>query len=202
VETELLIFMQELKSTVGITILMLLVFLLELMTFGTDFLKKPVVTEESTLFDHSRPELAVLNAKERAKAKKLPLSLAEDEENEQTEVTVQGKKAVRKLPKFMLREEPTTAEGVCAENFRTLVKWILTAIEQNSRLTELAKPEFVCVNMPAELNFVLDHANADQDEKSIKFTALEYSPEDECARADLELFGALFGKTLGASNKF
>ncbi len=39
--------------------------------FGLEFLRKPKVTQEDMLFDHSYAELTVLNAREKAKSKKL-----------------------------------------------------------------------------------------------------------------------------------
>ena len=39
--------------------------------FGLEFLRKPKLTQEDMLFDHSYAELTVLNARERAKSKKL-----------------------------------------------------------------------------------------------------------------------------------
>lgn len=53
--------------------------------FGLEFLRKPTVTQEDMLFDHSYAELAVLNARERAKSKKLTVMALEDEIAEVTE---------------------------------------------------------------------------------------------------------------------
>ena len=50
--------------------------------FGLEFLRKPKVTSEDMLFDHSYAELAVLNAKEKAKSKKLTVMAASEENDD------------------------------------------------------------------------------------------------------------------------
>ena len=224
-----------------------------MLPFGLEFLRKPKVTQEDMLFDHSYAELTVLNAREKAKSKKLTImalgeefadtimdnedegeELAEfvdsanteeivsnaetpaDEEIEaedeaETEVVepvrpqlnqkIFTKKSPRKLPKFMLREIPETEEGIAYENFRVFVKWALTLIHGNERLTELGKPEFVCVNLPKELSCVLDMANEEAEENGITFTGLP-NEEDTTILSNLELYGGLFPKQISTIGKF
>lgn len=221
--------------------------------FGLEFLRKPKVTQEDMLFDHSYAELAVLNAREKAKSKKLTvMALGEDfadaivdsedqgdeliqsvdsanaeeiisdeeaptDEKIETEDTetetvetmrpqlnqkIFTKKSPRKLPKFMLREIPETEEGIAYENFRVFVKWALTLIHGNERLTELGKPEFVCVNLPTELVSVLDAANEEAEENGITFTRLPSEGEDVAVLSNLELYGGLFPKQIATTGKF
>jgi hypothetical protein len=215
--------------------------------FGLEFLREPKITQEDMLFDHSYAELTVLNAREKAKSKKLTVmafgeefadaiadteeesdELAElvdydeeiisdgeditDEESEAEDETLENarpslnqkifiKKSPRRLPKFMLREIPETEEGIAYENFRVFVKWALTLIQGNERLTELSKPEFVCVNLPKELMSVLDMANEEAAENGITFTCLP-NEEEAAILSNLELYGGLFPKQITAIGKF
>jgi hypothetical protein len=215
--------------------------------FGLEFLREPKITQEDMLFDHSYAELTVLNAREKAKSKKLTVmafgeefadaiadteeesdELAElvdydeeiisdgeditDEESEAEDETLENarpslnqkifiKKSPRRLPKFMLRDIPETEEGISYENFRVFIKWALTLIQGNERLTELSKPEFVCVNLPKELMSVLDMANEESEENGITFTCLP-NEEEADIRSNLELYGGLFPKQITAIGKF
>ena len=217
--------------------------------FGLEFLRKDKVTQEDMLFDHSYAELSVLNARERAKSKKLtimaldtdtdeadedieledePLEVQADEnavdeesveeeaedteEMEETDNTIPvrpqpslklfTRKSPRKLPKFMQREIPETSEGILYENFRVFVKWALTLIHSNEKLTELGKPAFVCVNIPSDLEGVLEMVNAEAEENGITFTHLPYESTDTVVSANLELFGGLFPKQISSTSKF
>ncbi len=215
--------------------------------FGLEFLRRPRVTQEDMLFDHSYAELAVLNARERAKSKRLTVmalsgetsdSAANIEGEEPTEtaqklitdvdeaqdietVAEEGaetetvetvipqvnqkiftRKSPRKLPKFMQREIPETADGIAYENFRVFVKWALTLLNGNERLTELGKPEFVCVNLPSDLVSVLDMANQESEESGISFIRLTGSDEDAEVLSNLELYGGLFPKQIASTAKF
>ena len=208
--------------------------------FGLEFLRKPKVTQEDMLFDHSYAELAVLNAREKAKSKKLTVMAADDdlaedsgyeqassdeateeegdervdEEHEAAEEDgnaalrspttpkIFTRKAPRKLPKFMLREIPETQKKIAHENFRVFVKWALTLIQCNEKLTELGKPEFVCVNLPNELACVIDMANEEAEENEIIFTHLPCADGETAVSANLELYGGLFPKQISSENKF
>lgn len=216
--------------------------------FGLDFLNKSKVVQEDMLFDHSFAELAVLNAREKAKAKKLTIMAldpesdeadedfdsdtevlalgadeelpAEDEEIEEAEETddeeteaeanentvaepmpslkLFTKKAPRKLPKFMQREIPETDEGILFENFRIFVKWALTLIHENEKFTELGKPEFVCVNLPRNMVYILDKVNEEAEENGIEFTHLPFNVTGRPIRYNLELYGGLAPKQISA----
>ncbi len=230
--------------------------------FGLEFLRKPKVISEDMLFDHSYAELTVLNAREKAKSKKLTImalgeefadaivdsedegeELAEaveagnaekvisdldaladgesdndDEAEAETDVEAEAevvetvrpqlnqkiftRKSPRKLPKFMLREVPETEEGIAYENFRVFVKWALTLIHGNERLTELGKPEFVCVNLPKELMGVIDMVNEEAEENGVTFTCLPNEEEEATILSNLELYGGLFPKQITAVGKF
>lgn len=189
--------------------------------FGLELLRSEEVIQEDVLFDHSSAELAIINAKERARSQELTVMTSEDGENGeqlmtdgvqlrdesdaddelQTGPKVLAKKAPRKLPKFMQRDVPETQEGVAAENFRIFVKWALTLIRENTRLTALGMPAFVSVNLPVDLIGVLDAANEESAENGISFVHFsnkEGSPE----LANLELYGGFFPKMISDAGKF
>jgi hypothetical protein len=210
--------------------------------FGLEFLNAPKVTQEDMLFDHYYADLAILNAKEKAKAKKLTVMAEDDDEDEITEAaeadepdeddielaeleaaeaeeaaaaakaaaeeqkktgrTVFKKKAPRKLPKFMQREIPQDKEGIEYENFRIFVKWALTLIKSNTKITEIGKPEFVCVNLPEALASVLDKVNEKSEENGIEFIKLPCDNLDEIVTKNLEMYGALFPKQMSPVNRF
>lgn len=212
--------------------------------FGYEFLRKPKVTQEDMLFDHSYAEITVINAREKAKAKKLTLLGPDDEsdedqedeeaiapvffdesdgmyededEEDEEEFEVEerisdplaprniqkflNKKTPRKLPKFMQREIPETREGVLYENFRVFVKWALTLIQENSKLTELGKPEAVYVNIPKAFIGVFEEVNKEAEENGILFTPLTEDSRNS-ALSNLELYGALFARQIPRSGRF
>lgn len=200
--------------------------------FGLEFLRKPKLTQEDMLFDHSYAELTVLNAQEKAKSKKLTVMgdeyvdavLDSDEEGEDGEELesqapeqdaaeestaptaptqkIFTKKQPRKLPKYMLRPVPETEEGILYENFRVFVKWALTLIAGNARLTDLGKPECVCVNLPSDLAPVLDKVNEEAEENGIPFVCLPEADETKDISSHLELFGGLYPKQINPVGKF
>lgn len=112
------------------------------------------------------------------------------------------KKKARKLPKFMQREIPESAEGILYENFRVFEKWALTLIGGNEKLTELGKPEFICVNIPDDLSQVLDTVNEESKENGISFAALPHGDADSAVTSSLELYGGLFPKSISVAGKF
>ena len=195
--------------------------------FGLEFLRKPKITQEDVLFEHSYAELTVLNARERAKAKKLTvLGLADDAASTQnaeqnlemgeldTELALASestpapgvklfaRKSPRNLPKFMQREIPETEEGIAFENFRVFMKWALTLIHGNESITELGAPQFVCVNLPSDLAFVIDKANEEAEENGISFLRLPTGDESLPIASNLELYGGLVPQYINATNKF
>ncbi len=191
--------------------------------FGHEFLSNPKITPEDMLFDHSYAALAVLNANEKAKSKKLTVLGTETSESsdetdfedeaeklpeaepvvqEQENVKIFTKKGPRRLPKFMQREIPETPEGILYENFRVLVKWTLDLIARNQKLTAIDQPKFVCVNMPKELMGVLDTVNTEAEENGILFRPFITDDAVLSATSNLDLFGGLCKKNIHQDNKF
>ncbi len=217
--------------------------------FGLEFLARPKYVQEDMLFDHTMAELTVLNARERAKAKKQLTVLAEEEPSavnadgeelfpedelfddaaveddeadeeepeEENAITepfamtsgqqiaspkVMAKKTPRRLPKFMQRPIPETDEGVMCENFRVFVKWALSLLATNEKITQLGMPEFVCVNIPDAIAFVLDATNEEREENGIEFRKLSEREYSRKVLYNLELYGGLFPKSIHPANKF
>lgn len=206
--------------------------------FGRQFLSQQKCVQEDMLFDHSLGELVVLNAREKAKNKKL--SVLEDTESmsqsvnlealmvlnndvdleeelpkptEETEAEpallpadeqkkVMARKAPRKLPVFMLRPEPQDAEGVVKENFRVFVKWALSLLRNNPRLTSLGMPKFVAVNLPETCQFVIDSVNEEEKENGLPFVRFSQADGNENLSQNLELFGGLYAANWHSSAKF
>ena len=213
--------------------------------FGLEFLRRPKVIQEDMLFDHSYAELTVLNAKERARSKKLTIMAQEEDSSEDASETegealpkdsepdneedvldeidageegseleemaalrpqatpkIFTRKSPRRLPKFMQREIPEDEDGIAYENFRVLVKWALTLIHENRDLTELGKPENVCVNLPLDLLNALGMTNAEVVENGIVFVRLPVDREKATVVENLELYGGLFPKQIAPTCKF
>ena len=104
------------------------------------------------------------------------------------------RKMPKHYPKFMMREIPETEQGIRYENFRIIMKWILLYARQAELTEYMIKPDFVVVNMPAELYPLLEQANAEQKEsEGIEFRPFSASekfvPE---IKENLDLFGCLF----------
>ena len=220
--------------------------------FGLEFLVRDKYVQEDMLFDHTMAELTVLNARERAKAKKLtvlaeeeptpqgeeaefilpedmvdPEDIIEDEdideevETEETENEVviaeqfnmtsgqriaapkiMAKKTPRRLPKFMQRPIPETSKEIACENFRVFTKWALSLLATNEKITQLGMPEFVCVNVPDAISFVLDSANEEREENGIEFRRIGDGKYDRKVLYNLELYGGFFPKAIHSANKF
>ncbi len=111
-------------------------------------------------------------------------------------------KAPRKLPRFMIRETPETPEGVICENFRVFMKWALSLIESNEKITSLGKPEFICVNLPKDLSFILDKANEDEAENKLRFIPLRTDAGQPEIYGNLEMYGGLFPKQICWNGRF
>ena len=244
--------------------------------FGLEFLSAPKYVQEDMLFDHTMADLTVLNAREKAKAKRLsvlaeiepeiveelqPEAMAEaetdpddaaieaeinaaDAENEVAKAMANAeaeaeaeeeeddfedkkditeeiaeqfamtaghriatpkympKKTPRKLPKFMQRPIPETEEEIASENFRVFIKWALTLIASNEKITDLGSPEFVCVNIPENLAYLLDKANEEREESGVEFRKIRDAAIDPTVAANLELYGGFFPKSIHSLNKF
>ena len=124
---------------------------------------QPLSAEEDAGQDDAAPENPAQEPAESDPAVE-PAEQAADSEGE--EIRLNKAKVYRKMPrrypKFMQRPLPETPEGFQYENFRIIMKWILLYARQ-ARLTEYASaPEYILVNMPKELYFLLDMANEEQ----------------------------------------
>jgi len=229
-----------------------------ILPFGLEFLARPKYVQEDMLFDHTQGELTVLNAREKAKAKKLtvlaeqaeqqeetaeelnepapaaaePVPAAPEDDDEDMEdieeaekanagviemITetfsmtagqrvvapkVMAKKPPRRLPKFMQRPVPETEEEIACENFRVFVKWALTLIASNEKLTALGKPESVYVNIPQMLSYVLDKTNEELEENGVEFKLLDNGECDANVLVNLELYGGFFPRAINPANRF
>ncbi len=188
--------------------------------FGYSVLQSKKVAAEDMLFNHSVAELAVLNAREKAKAKALSVmdngadisgamsggsADDADEENpfagtenlvvrrgEAGMIKTLPKKVARKLPKYMLRPTPNTGEGVRDENFRLFTKWVLCFLQGSDRLQVLGDCKTVYVNMPEELLGAIDAANQEKDENGIVFAPCLFDSKNTEVLQNLELYGALY----------
>lgn len=197
--------------------------------FGYSILRKNKVYSEDMLFDHSIAELAVLNAREKAKAKQLTIMREEnvdedssesekldamfgDDENSTVDPTANPsvvqqikslpKKEPRKLPKFMVRPLPHDDEGFGYENFRIFVKWALNLIQSNDKLIMQGQPEKVYVNLPSDLNYLFDMVNEEKEENGIEFASLDIRGDKDDITEYLELYGALYAGQFNKSNNF
>jgi hypothetical protein len=194
--------------------------------FGYSILSRTRLAAEDLLFDHSPAELLVLNAKEKAKAKQLTVGeevaamdaldpeleeIAEepekafeiDEDDFETKYSAGlNKKTARKLPKFMLRETPTSREAYVYENFRLFMKWTLDLYNNNSSLMNLGAVDTVYVNMPADNAFLYPMVNAEAEENKLKFMPLLESRNQDIVTENLDLFGGFYVKQYNKINNF
>ena len=112
-------------------------------------------------------------------------------------------RTARKLPKFMLRPEPTNPRDYVYENFRIFIKWTLSFLRSNEQLTTLGEPEFVLVNLPSQYEFLFERVNADKAEQKIEFVSFDPAVEDnDSLTGNLELFGAFYSKNVNQTNNF
>ena len=194
--------------------------------FGWSILNQPKMVAENMLFSHDVAELAVINAKEKAKAKQLTMmGGGENAENQDSSSDSDGglltdggpavpertiaqpvktlpRKTPRVLPKWMQRPVPDSQEGVSYENFRIFVKYVLEFIRANNRLTAIKEPASVYVNMPEEFGFILPMVNEEAEENKIKFEDLGIKKEKPVIREHLELYGGLCADQFGSLNNF
>lgn len=195
--------------------------------FGWDIMKQPKVVAENMLFSHDVAELAVINAKEKAKAKQLTMMGADNQQTDESGSGIDGdgglltdaapaaperqlnqtvktlpKKTPRVLPKWMQRPVPDTQEGVAFENFRVFEKYVLEFIRANGRLTAIKEPSSVYVNMPEEFEYIYELVNQEIDENKIKFEDLGIKKEKPIIKEHLELYGGLCADQFGTLNNF
>ncbi len=128
--------------------------------------------------------------------------IAEKAAMNDTAIKTLPKKVPRKLPKFMLRPEPTTDEAMAYENFRIFIKWALNLIQSNDKIKMQGSLETVYVNMPENFSFVIDKANEEKEENGITFTYFDIHAEKSNISRNLEAFGALFPSTINKVSVF
>ena len=197
--------------------------------FGWDILTKPKPVAENMLFSHDVAELAVINAKEKAKAKQLTMMGGDEAAKQAAEETTESsgeegeesslaagspaerqiatiktlpKKMPRTLPKWMQRPIPETQEGVAYENFRIFVKYVLEFLRANNRLTAIAQPDCVYVNMPQEFLYLLDKTNEEEAENKIKFASIGLEKVKPIITEHLDLYGGFAATQFGSINNF
>lgn len=95
------------------------------------------------------------------------------------------KKTIRQLPKFMRREEPTTAEGYVLENFRLFEKRVLLIAREMSLNEYFPRIETVYVSLPQEFSFLIEKMN--ESNPSFKWA---YLNKEEAKSEDPAIFGA------------
>ena len=122
----------------------------------------------------------------------------------QQSIKVLPKKVARKLPKFMLRDNPTDKDGYVYENFRVFVKWALTLIQRNPNIVMQGKPEFVVVNLPEQYDFVFEMVNNDQKTNNgLEFVNFDAKEErSELITSHLELYGGFVPSKANSVNVF
>lgn len=164
--------------------------------FGYKILDNNKIAYENLLVNHDLAELTILNAKEKAKSKQL--TSIEDYATEEGEVETDA--YGRKLPKKTPRSgsAPVTSEEVAYENFRIFTKWILLISETYRRKGKDFEFEFVLINLPERLNYIIDNYNEViksniESNKQLEFRAFNQSlnvPDD--LKENLDLYGALY----------
>ena len=102
----------------------------------------------------------------------------------------------------MQRPVPQTKEEIANENFRTFVKWALTLIDSNQKLTAFGAPKFVAVNVPKEMSFLINHVNEEESENGLPFVRFDGADGNETLARNLDLFGGLYAKSWHSSAKF
>ena len=114
------------------------------------------------------------------------------------------RKMPKRYPKFMQRPLPETPEGFQYENFRIIMKWMLLYARQAGLTEYAAPPEYILVNMPKELYFLLDMANEEQkDAGTPKF--LPFAAADKLSaelKGNLSLIGGLYGSKFNKDGNF
>ncbi|MCD7729361.1 MAG: hypothetical protein LUI60_05545 [Clostridia bacterium] len=222
---------------------------------GTDIINSPEVCDEYSVTDHTAADIAVINAREIAKAKTLTMSEEEqpasevaEETSPVTEETVKAdvtdvkpdetedelededfteeeavleqpvqeqfvlpnapkskvyRKTKRRLPKFMQREVPETPEGIAYENFRIILKWILLYARQAHMTEYLNDPEYIVINLPEELHYLIDMANEEQGEGGVPIRQLKGTEKRPAViTANMDLYGASFTGSYNHNHNF
>ena len=96
------------------------------------------------------------------------------------------KSAVRQLPKFMRREEPTTKEGYLLENFRLFERRVLLTARDMALSEYFPRIEAIYLSLPEQFAFIADEMN--QSNSAYHWAYLKRSA---AAPDDLPMGGAL-----------
>lgn len=178
--------------------------------YGYRMISSGRVQYEALIADHDIGELAVIQAKEKAKHQAAihATDNSSQPQNEQIDLLdddLAMRKGQKKLPKFLQRPAPETREGVAVENFRIILKWLLLYARQNKHAGNLPTPEFIMVNLPGEFNYVIEAFNAPEEkaEHGIELRPFNTDAElgsDVCY--NLDLFGAAFSQDYNKHNNF
>lgn len=166
------------------------------------------VQYEALIANHDIGELAVVQAKEKAKhqAALHATDTPSQPQHEQIDLLDdEMRKGQKKLPKFLQRPAPETREGVAVENFRIILKWLLLYVRQNKHAGNLPTPEFIMVNLPAEFNYVIEAFNAPEEKAEHGIELRPFNTETD-ANPDiyynLDLFGAAYSQDYNKHNNF
>ncbi len=167
--------------------------------FGNNVLTKDKVLSEYELVDNAVAELAVLNAKEMAKSKKLTISIdrLNEEELELGDESYleerNGEKVLIKkpkvFPKFMRREIPQEENEILIENFRIILKKILIYLK-NEELNGF-NINHVIINMDYQFKFIIDHLNEEYKDEIFDFALFKNEKDRSDVFNHLSLFGAV-----------
>ena len=228
--------------------------------FGMNALPNDQVLDEYDLYTHDIADLAVINAREKAKAAKLTMAAEEENFNadvvldnpegatslskqelmemaqamqeetaaeqaaimeatgqgeddddaeeeaapvETAVVAPQGKRYVkkpRKLPAFMQRPIPETANGMVLENFRAFQMRVLNYARTCQQNDSLPKPDYIVVNLPQEYEFLIQMLNA-QEDNGMNFRLLCADGHSNIL-TDIELHGATKANARGKNPIF
>ena len=148
--------------------------------YGENLLSFGKVVDEYQITDHLSAELAVRNAKERARATSFTTfseMQAEmlGEEPALPEGAPDGTDAVEETAglrfyrkpskrgaRALQKATPASQEETERENFRILQKWLLLYARRAEHSADLPKPEFILINLPEKFYPMLEKVNEEQ----------------------------------------
>lgn len=122
----------------------------------------PNASEESatTQAEANKEATTTTTTTETAAADKDDFDEEEDVPEKDLSPTVKTlKRTFKQLPKFMRREEPTTAEGYIQENFRLFEKRVLLTARDMALNEYLPNIETIYLSMPSEFAFLAEKMN-------------------------------------------
>ncbi len=161
--------------------------------YGYKVLESTKLVYENMLYNHSLGEITVLNAIEKAKSRQLTVLTEIDGNPEERIEEYSGRKAPKKLPKFLQRPIPETDEDLVYENFRIFMKWILLLQDDYKKKNSGLVFDYILCNFPNEFKYVIGKANSEMAEEKVVFKYLEIDssiPID--IKENIELYGTLF----------